>query len=147
MKKSTIVDIVSSFLILLFTYAALSKLINHEIFQAQFIEFPVLNILPTLFSWLIPIIEIVVILLLFIPKFKIYGLYAALFLLIGFTIFLILMISFDKNLPCSCGGVISKLSWKQHIVFNLFFIILSIIGIKLQRKMNHQQLHLNSLLQ
>jgi hypothetical protein len=58
------------------------------------------------------------------------------------------MVSFDKNLPCSCGGIISKLSWKQHILFNLFFIMLSITGIKVQRKMNQQQImDLNSLLQ
>jgi hypothetical protein len=46
------------------------------------------------------------------------------------------MISFDKNLPCSCGGIISKLSWKQHIIFNLFFIVLSVIGIRFQKRMN-----------
>lgn len=148
MKKETATEILSSLLILLFTYAALSKLINHEIFQVQLREFPVLNIFPTVFSWLIPISEIFAILLLFIPKLRLYGLYAALLLLTGFTIFLILMTGFDKNLPCSCGGVISTLSWKQHILFNLFFIVLSVIGIKLQREMNQQQtMHSKSLLQ
>ncbi len=148
MKRSTIIDIINGLLILLFSYAILSKLINHEMFQAQLIKFPVLDTSPALFSWLIPVSELFVILILFIPKFKLYGLYAALSLLILFTVFLILMISFDKNLPCSCGGIISKLSWKQHIAFNLFFIVLSVIGIKFQREMNQQQaMHLKSLLQ
>lgn len=148
MKRSTIVNIVSSLLVLLFTYTALNKLIDHEIFQAQLTRFPLLNNYSAFFSWFIPSSELLVVLLLIIPKFKLYGLYAALFLLIAFTVFLILMISFSKNLPCSCGGVITKLSWKQHIFFNLLFIMLSVIGIKLQRKISPQQIvHLNSLLQ
>lgn len=148
MKKSTIVDIISSLLILLFTYAALSKLIDHEIFQAQLMQFPILKIYPVFFSWLIPIIELFIVLLLLIPKFKFHGLYGAFILLIVFTVFLIIMISLNKNLPCSCGGVISKLSWKEHIVFNLFFIMLTVLGIWFCRKNSHYRvIHLNSLLQ
>ena len=146
MKKSAIINIICSLLILLFAYAALSKLFNHEIFQGQLTKFPVLNIYPVFFSWFIPATELLVALFLFIPKLNTYGLYTALLLLVLFTMFLILMVSFDKNLPCSCWGVISKLGWKQHILFNLFFIALSATGITLRQRMNHQQkIHLNSL--
>lgn len=147
MKKETATEILASLLILLFTYAALSKLIDHEIFQDQLLQFPVLHVLPVLFSWLIPVSELFAVFLLFVPTFKLYGFYAALFLLTAFTVFLIFMISFDKHLPCSCGGVISALTWQQHIVFNLFFTALCIIGIKLQRRINQQQSDPNSLLQ
>jgi hypothetical protein len=58
------------------------------------------------------------------------------------------MLAFDTSLPCSCGGIIAKLSWKEHVVFNLFFIANSVAGIKLQRKINRlQKMHLKSLLQ
>jgi hypothetical protein len=30
--------------------------------------------------------------------------------------------------------VISKLTWRQHLVFNLFFVAISIAGITLQRR-------------
>lgn len=44
------------------------------------------------------------------------------------------MMSFSKRLPCSCGGVIALLSWKQHIAFNLFFLSLAVIGIYLEQQ-------------
>jgi len=34
---------------------------------------------------------------------------------------------FDR-IPCSCGGIIAKLSWGQHLVFNLIFLGLALIG-------------------
>jgi hypothetical protein len=42
------------------------------------------------------------------------------------------------RIPCSCGGLISSLSWTQHLFFNLFFllanaIVLSIYPVKERR--------------
>jgi hypothetical protein len=39
------------------------------------------------------------------------------------------MLLSEKDLPCSCGGIISSLSWRQHIIFNGVFILLAITGI------------------
>jgi hypothetical protein len=41
------------------------------------------------------------------------------------------MILFAEHLPCNCGGVLQKMNWRQHLIFNLFFICLSLIGIRL----------------
>lgn len=147
MKKETAIRILSSLLILLFTYAALSKLADHAVFQDELRKFPGINISPAFFSWLIPASELVVVILLIIPKLNFYGLYAGLSLLVLFTIFLILMISFDKHLPCACGGVISKLTWSEHVVFNLFFILLSITCIRFHKRIHRQQINIKSLLQ
>ncbi|MDQ2656909.1 MAG: hypothetical protein M3Y60_05770, partial [Bacteroidota bacterium] len=35
------------------------------------------------------------------------------------------------ELPCSCGGVLNSLGWKAHLVFNIVFTLLSIVGIML----------------
>jgi putative oxidoreductase len=62
------------------------------------------------------------------------GFYASLALMIVFTIYTgIILLHFFRYIPCSCGGVIKKLTWKQHLVFNLFFVVLSILGIILKR--------------
>jgi len=44
------------------------------------------------------------------------------------------MLAFAPKLPCSCGGVIQKMTWGQHVIFNLFFTLLALVGIWLARK-------------
>jgi putative oxidoreductase len=71
---------------------------------------------------------------LFIPSMRVTGLYASVLLISIFTIYLGYMIFFIPALPCSCGGVLRYLSWQQHVVFNLFFILLAVAGIYLYKK-------------
>lgn len=72
--------------------------------------------------------------LLIIPFTRIPGLYGSAILLFIFTAYLTGMILTDKHLPCSCSGIISSLSWGQHIVFNLVFLTIAITGILLNKK-------------
>jgi len=39
------------------------------------------------------------------------------------------MLLSGQHLPCTCGGIISKMSWKQHLGFNALFILVGLIGI------------------
>jgi len=32
-------------------------------------------------------------------------------------------------MPCSCGGVLEKMSWSDHLVFNISFVILSLVAL------------------
>ena len=50
-------------------------------------------------------------------------------LMVMFTTYIIIILNFSDFIPCSCGGVLEDLSWSEHIVFNLFFIVLAILGI------------------
>jgi len=134
MKKETAIRIICSLLVLLFAYAGFSKLAGHALFISQLKNFPFIGRFPVFFSWLLPAIELITTAFLFIPEYNLYGLYCAAFLLSAFTVFLILMAGFSSSLPCSCGGVIARLSWKQHIFFNLFFLMVSITGIYLYKR-------------
>lgn len=42
-----------------------------------------------------------------------------------FTGYILSMVLWAEKLPCHCGGAIEKLSWTQHIWFNLAFIALA----------------------
>ena len=137
-KKETAIRIICSLLILLFAYAGLSKLLNHDFFHAQLLLFPVLKYAEPVLSRLLPIVELIVVIFLIIPRICLVGLLASFILLVLFTVYLIVMVMVHVKLPCSCGGVISYLTWKQHIVFNLFFLLVSFAGIKLQRKVLRQ---------
>ncbi len=134
MRKNTAIPIIRFLLIFLFVYAATGKLAGHAVFRVQLTRFPVLGGYAGFLSWCIPVAECMVVVLLFIPRYVPAGLYASASLLFLFTAFLIAMVCFDTNLPCSCGGVIAQLSWKEHIAFNVFFLALSLSGIYLKRK-------------
>lgn len=133
-KPVLIADIISGLVLLLFLYTSLSKLADYETFRNVLLATPLLRPVAGLISWLLPVLELVIVVLLFIPRLRLRGLYASFILICLFTLYLIYMIIFSPHLPCSCGGVIKLLTWPQHIVFNLFFIILSSYGIFLYRK-------------
>jgi len=135
MKKRIIIEIISALLAILFLYAALSKILEYNAFILVIKKIPFLTHFATIAALLIPVTEITIaILLLFIPGAKLPGLYASSALIGLFTLYLIGMIIFLPDLPCNCGGVIKSLTWKQHIFFNLFFLLLSLSGIILYRK-------------
>lgn len=57
-------------------------------------------------------------------------------LMVAFTSYIIYIIMFNAQLPCTCGGMLEMLSWPQHLAFNITFILLGIIAIILLRKQN-----------
>jgi hypothetical protein len=78
---------------------------------------------------LIITLELLIALLLIVPSLKAVGMHATLVLLIIFTLCLILMVMFAEVLPCSCGGISARLSWKSQIWINLFLTLLAGFGI------------------
>jgi uncharacterized membrane protein (DUF485 family) len=136
--KKWIPDIICGLLILLFAYTAFSKLIEFGKFRVVLKGAPLIGNYAMFLGALIPAAELMVVLLLIMPPTKKTGLTAATGLLTMFTVYLVFMVLTDPHLPCSCGGgVIQRLSWKQHIAFNAFFIGLGITGIYYQRKEEH----------
>lgn len=119
---------------MLFLYAAISKLLTFENFILDLGKSPFIGSFSHLLAWMLPAIEILVALLLALPGLRLLGLFASLFLMSLFTAYLVAMLNFSYYIPCSCGGVLSLLSWKQHIIFNCFFFVLSITGILLHYK-------------
>lgn len=127
--------LVSYLFILLFVYAAVSKIIEHPKFYNDLRNRIVFGdpVVSEIISWAIPVLELATALILVIPKFNKKGLYMALVLMIGFTLYIGGTLLINElgiaELPCSCGGVISQLSWQHHLVFNTFFILFGIIAI------------------
>lgn len=127
-KKSIVIETISGLFILLFVYTAISKLFNHHGFESVISRSPLIEGKAHYVAWGVPIVELIISLLLFIPKVRKWGLYASSILMLVFTAYLFYIIYFTPNLPCSCGGVIGLMSWKQHLVFNIVFTLLGIVG-------------------
>jgi hypothetical protein len=120
---------VSYLFVLLFLYAAVSKLLDFETFTLQLAQSPLLSAYAGFIAWVVPGIEILIAFLLIIERFRILALYASFTLMVMFTAYIYIILNFSDFIPCSCGGVLEKLSWTQHLIFNIFFIILAGVSV------------------
>ncbi|TKC06200.1 MauE/DoxX family redox-associated membrane protein [Pedobacter frigoris] len=133
-NKEIIFDTVVYLFIVLFMYTAASKLLTIKSFASTLAKSPLIGSYSLLVAWAIPIIEIAISLVLIFPTIRKTGLWASLILMLAFTTYLMYMVFSGSELPCHCGGVISKMTWQQHIWFNLGFLALGIIGININKK-------------
>lgn len=132
--KAIIFEVITYLFIMLFVYTAYNKFITFDLFKGVLGRSVLIGQYSFILAWLIPSLEVILSVLLIIPKSKRIGLLGSLVLMILFTIYLIYMINSGSKLSCSCGGIVSALSWKQHIWFNIGFIILAAIGLKIHKK-------------
>lgn len=127
-------DFISGVLLLVFLYTAWSKLRESEQFKYTLSQSQLLSPFADVIAWLLPLSELVLVILLFIPAGRRIGLLASSLLLVALTLYLTYMVLYDPDLPCSCGGVLAELTWKQHIFFNLFLLLLSIVGLRIYKR-------------
>jgi uncharacterized membrane protein YphA (DoxX/SURF4 family) len=135
MKRTTVVEIIVILYVILFLYTGISKLMDYSVFKEQIATSPVLAPIAKPIAWGLPWVEFLVTVLLVIPRWRLKGLIVSAVLMSLFTAYIILILLFNKEIPCSCGGVIEQLSWGQHIVFNTVFIALAITAIRLQKRL------------
>jgi hypothetical protein len=135
MKRKIIIEIISSLLILLFLYASVSKWLAFKTFIGDMNNQPFPNWMTPYLVTIIPVAEVLIALGLIFEKTRVPALYASLILMMAFTIYTVAVLSHAfKYVPCSCGGVIKKLTWPQHLFFNLFFVSISLLGIWLKKR-------------
>jgi len=134
MNKKVAIEIISSLLVLLFLYASLSKFFDFNHFIGEMNNQPFPNWMTPWLVWSIPLLEIAITLALVFERTRTKGLYASLILMTAFTIYTIaILLRMFGRIPCSCGGVIEKLTWQQHLLFNLFFVAISFAAILLRK--------------
>jgi uncharacterized membrane protein YphA (DoxX/SURF4 family) len=122
--------------IFLFLYTAYAKIIDHDRFLKGLTKVAIISGIAGFLSWVVPVAEIIVSILLIIPQFARLGLYIFTGLLILFSGYILSMLLWAKHLPCNCGGAIEKLSWTQHLWFNAAFIALAILALQLGNSTN-----------
>lgn len=132
--QSIILDCICYLYVVLFVYAAVSKLLDFENFQVQLGQSPLLSAYAEFIVWCIPLSEILVAMALSINRFKRLGLLAAYTLMVMFTAYIYIILNYSSFVPCSCGGVLEKMSWNQHLIFNIVFIVFALLGIFIASK-------------
>ncbi|MFH7000968.1 MauE/DoxX family redox-associated membrane protein [Flavobacterium bizetiae] len=124
-SKRLILEITAILYVFLLSYAAMNKALDFEKFKVELGQSPLLSAFAGWISWGVLIVEFVIAILLLFPKTRLKALYAGFSLMAMFTAYIFIMLSFSSFLPCSCGGILEKMSWKQHLLFNIAFLLLA----------------------
>lgn len=115
--------------IILFTHAAVTKLIIWKKFRIQLNQFPFIGPFAEWVVWLIPIIQILISFLFLFTGLRLIAFFSSLILLLIFTLYIIAVLNFSESILFSCGGVVSSWTWNQQLIFNTGCIILAFLGI------------------
>jgi uncharacterized membrane protein YphA (DoxX/SURF4 family) len=130
-KRDVVVDVICALVISLFVYAAVTKLLDYQKFRVQIGQSPLLTAFAGWVAWIVPAVELIISALLVTIRYRLIALYAAFGLMVMFTAYIIAITQFSDYIPCSCGGVLEKLNWTEHLVFNLVFVVLTLTAIVL----------------
>lgn len=132
-------SIVAYFIALLFVYAAMSKLLDFENFQVQLAQSPLLSAYAGFISYAVIIVEFALAVYVCVSDYQLLALYGSLGLMTAFTIYIYLIINYSDFVPCSCGGILEKLGWTEHLIFNSVVVLLIFTAILYrERKQNPQ---------
>jgi putative oxidoreductase len=128
--KNYYFEVIRFLLIFLWVYAASSKLLHFGLFKIQMQRQILYPFLKSIVVYTLPLIEISTALLLLFKITQKVALYLSFLLLGAFSIYVGLAVfKVFKKVPCSCGGILSSMTWKAHFVFNLFYLLLTAFGI------------------
>jgi putative oxidoreductase len=121
---------VEPLLILLYVYAACSKLLNFDDFRGQLYNQAFPHALAGILLYTLPPAELITAALLTFGRTRRIALWFSLALLSAFTGYIALVLLHVWNrVPCSCGGILNHLSWNAHLAFNLCFILINLLAL------------------
>lgn len=136
MRSKIAIEIISSLFVILFVYAALNKLFEYQKFTIQIGQSPLLTGFGDWLPWMVITSELLLAAMLLSERFRLFAFYGCFSLMVMFTSYIIAILNFTDDIPCSCGGVLEKLGWSEHLIFNSVFVLLAMVGIFLHRHEN-----------
>ncbi|TCD05860.1 hypothetical protein EZ449_15460 [Pedobacter frigidisoli] len=131
-----LLSLINIILASLFAYTAYEKIMDHERFMNGIAKVEIIGGFALFISWTIPIVEFLIAVLILIPETARIGLWSFLGMMLVFSVYIVIALMWASKLPCHCGGVIESLSWTEHLWFNMGFILLSLIAIRLENNFN-----------
>lgn len=135
MARKWTIEIITAILLIVWIYTGISKLFEGFDFRYQISKQVFLKPFSTFLSYAVPILELAIAVALIFGKTRLWGLWASFILMTTFTLYVALVLSFSKSLPCTCGGIMAKLNWTQHLAINITLTVVALIGILLQKQL------------
>lgn len=135
-RERTTFNIVIVLLLLLWIPVSIDKIIDFPVFKEGIIRQPFSDTLGYILIYTLPALELIIVLALVMEKFHQAGLVLSTILMTAFTSYIaVALLGAWEKLPCGCGSVIRGMTWTQHFFFNLFFLVLSVLGLYLWYKL------------
>lgn len=135
MKRENLLSGLSILLALMFFYAAFSKLLDYDKSRQEMLNQVFPRAVALVLTWLVPLLELVLVDLLLFRSTRLWGFYASAVLLILFSVYIsVTMTGLFGRIPCSCGGILKHMSYWTHLGFNGFFIVMAVLGIALEKQ-------------
>ncbi|WP_237249491.1 MauE/DoxX family redox-associated membrane protein [Sphingobacterium faecale] len=135
-RKQIAFNIVIALLLLLWVPVIIDKIIDFASFKDGVLKQPFSNDLGYVLIYTLPALELLIAFALVSEKFRRIGLILSTFLMATFTGYVaVALLGAWEKLPCGCGSVIKSMNWTQHFFFNLFFLVLSVLGLYLWYKL------------
>lgn len=139
-SRFPLLDISSLLFILLWGYTAISKVMEFDQTQVQLSQSPMIGSWAKIFAVALPVVELGLVMLLLMERTKRIAVLLSLALMTAFTTYILIMLRFSYHIPCACAGIFShgvklngevifKMSWTQHVYFNLVFVYLGLANI------------------
>lgn len=123
------ITLITVLLVILWAYSALVKLANLKKFRYAMRTQVFPAWIGEIFVYLIPIVEIALIVLLLYPATRLLGMYSSMFTLILFTLYVSgAALRIYERFPCACGGIFGKLGWSKHLRINILLSLIALAG-------------------
>jgi len=131
--KNQILELIYAMLVILWSYASVTKLSNMERSRLQMLNQIFPPWIAEVLAWLVPLTELLLAILLLFRGTRPKALFGSLFLLVAFSGYVgLVMTGIFGRIPCSCGGILTGMSYSVHLVFNLCYTAIAAAGLYLQ---------------
>jgi putative oxidoreductase len=128
--KTLVKTAAPALLVLLFVYASVSKLADVAAFRGQLHNQNLPGWMAEILLYTLIPIELFTAGLLAFAKSERAGLWCSVALLSVFSGYMVLvLLHFRDRVPCSCGGILTGMSWGTHLAFNVFFLLLALAAL------------------
>lgn len=122
----------ASFLIFLWIYTGLDKLIDFDQSRKAFHNQTLSGELAEILTYMVPVVELLLALLLLFSVTRWWGYLGSILVLTVFATYVgLIWVGAFPRVPCNCAGILESLGWAEHFVLNLGLIGVAVLGLYL----------------
>lgn len=138
--KLVLLETISILIIALFGLTAIDKAIRFGRFLSELSKSPFLMDYALVVAVGTPLIEVLVVIMLLMDKWRLKALYISVFLMSLFTAYIYMLVNYSYFTSCLCSAAIESLSWQQHLIFNMVFLAFALIGVLIEETNSQNQI-------
>jgi len=142
MKKKNVFQVAVILSGFLFAYSAGAKICDFPAYRSRMEDLPLPGRIAQPLAFLLPLVEILVVVLLVVPRLRIAGVFSSVSMLTIFSLYLLYLTQYPV-VSCACGGLLEQIGTGWHLALNTGFILLGAAGLGYKSK--HQDQPINAL--